>query len=962
MYPTILAQAGSSPTKQPKYTPITTLNWFSGLVTQRSPFSPYSSRSEARYLGGRPDMLIDGLNIELTNIGTLQRRPGLSLFSSANLGSAPLTFYSFHPPSALNNPITIIADTATNVYTLTTTSKTSILTKANGAGQSYFQGVGTTLYIGDGVDLQAWPGTGVTRNWGIAMNNTASTIGPNGCGTGADVPVTNGTIWANPGNITANDGSFATVTLTPPTGGTFTVGPNAPTAAVTTGVGAPWGSPTSIEILDGVGATSSVTIHSLFSQFLQGTGYNFGIPANANINGITVVVYYIGAPSVNFTYGGSSDLWGTTWAPSDINNSGFGVQLRITNDGANNLTDSVQLVKAGAGSGSGKSSGFGNAEDTVDFISISVSYTTPVGLTSLTDLLQGTNFGFALSSANTVSGILVEIKGVGNSQPTGTSLIVSIVKNGIPAGAAKTSILLNGTNTFISLGSSSDLWGTTFSPGDINNTNFGISIQGTNSSASSAQWSVDFVRITVFGTGGPTIAVSGSAGTFSATVGYQYVFAYGNSSSGAVSNPTPPSASTGIFTNKLNVAVTLTASTDPQVNQIRVFRTKDGGSTFFELPISPFSNTSTNILDNSPDSSLNLFSFFLVSPTFSNSPPPAGLINLTYHLNRIWGSVGNFVYYAGGPDTLLGNGAEAFPPSNVFPFPSPVKKLVPISNGLLVFTTDDTWVIVGTTNSTFYSMIYQEGLGILSWNALDIAGSNIFMYTSDKQFLVGTAAGLNEIGFAIGDKLEASFNPATVYVASLISGTRDKAVFISDGVSNWFRCNWNQPPEGGPAWSPMATITGGATAVVSVETSPGVHQLFVGQSNGSVLVRDLSTFSDNSFSYSAFITIGSIVLAQPGQLAEVSNINLELQKRGTVPGLGVLLDEISGSFEVLNNSVDSPARLTPSKTLFSKRFDLAQGNDSALCRHLRIQISFATEAVQNELLTLSIFGKLRYEE
>lgn len=913
-------------------------------------------------------MLIDGLNIELTNIGTLQRRPGFSLFSSANLGSAPLTFYSFHPPSNSNNPITIIADTATNVYTLNSTSKTSILTKSNGSGQSYFQGVGTVLYIGDGIDLQAWPGTGSTRNWGIVMNNTASTLGPNSCGTGADVNFP-GTVWINPGNITTNDGNFATVSLAAPSAGASTQGPNAPGAAVSVPSGLrPWSDPTNIEVNDGLSA--SVFLNAIaVSQNLQGTNFGFGIPSNATINGITVLIkktsfdgnitdftvklikggslsgndkanlgteVVIGGGFSNFTYGGGADLWGNTLTPADVNASNFGIGY------ATQAPSPTSVL--------------------VDFVSITVSYTIPVGASTVTDLLQGTNFGFGLSSANTVSGVLVEIKGVGNAQPAGASLTVSIVKNGTQAGAPKTNIVLNGTNTFISLGSSSDLWGTSFSPGDINNVNFGISIQGVNSGSGTGQWSVDFVRITVFGTGGPTIAVSGAAGSFSATVGYSYVFAYGNSTSGAVSNPTPPSGSTGIFTNKANVSVTLTASTDPQVNQIRVFRTKDGGSTFFELPTSPFSNTSTSILDNSPDSSLNLFSFFLVSPTFSNSPPPAGLINLTYHLNRIWGSVGNFVYYAGGPDTLLGNGAEAFPPSNVFAFPSPVKKLVPISNGLLVFTTDDTWVIVGTTTSTFYSMIYQEGLGILSWNALDIAGSNLFMYTSDKQFLVGTASGLNEIGFAIGDQLEANFNPSNVYVASLISGTRDKAVFISDGVSNWFRCNWNQPPEGGPAWSPIANITGGATAVVSVETSPGVHQLFVGQSNGSVLVRNLSTFSDNGSNYSAFATIGSIVLAQPGQLAEVSNVNLELQKRGTIPSLGVLLDEISGSFEFLNNSVDSPARLKPSKTIFSKRFDLAQGNDSALCRHLRIKISFAAEAVQNELLTLSIFGKLRYEE
>jgi hypothetical protein len=412
MYPTVLAQAGSSPTRQPKYTPITTLSWFSGLVTQRSPFSPYSSRSEARYLGGRPDMLIGGLNVELSNIGTLQRRPGLSVFSSANLGGPALTFYAFHPPSNSNNPITIIADTATNVYTLTTSSKTSILTKANGSGQTYFQGVGNTLYMGDGIDLQAWQGTGATRNWGIGMNNTASTVGPNGCGTGTDVSVP-GTVWINPGNITANDGNFATVTLPPPSAGSSTAGPNSPGTAGTSGAGRVWSNPNNIKVKDGSSATVILFGANLTSNELQASNYSFGIPSNATITGITVTITKAGSvvgdmfdndvtllkagvavgtpktdpnswPTVltDVSYGNSADLWGTTWTPSDINNSGFGVQ--------------ISAIYSSSGSTA-----------SVDYISITISYNVPVGASTVTDLLEGTNFGFALSSANTVSGVLV---------------------------------------------------------------------------------------------------------------------------------------------------------------------------------------------------------------------------------------------------------------------------------------------------------------------------------------------------------------------------------------------------------------------------------------------------------------------------------------------------------------------------------------------------------------------------
>ena len=42
-----------------------------------------------RFMGGRPDALIDGLNVELTNKLTLARRPGLTAFSTATYPTPP---------------------------------------------------------------------------------------------------------------------------------------------------------------------------------------------------------------------------------------------------------------------------------------------------------------------------------------------------------------------------------------------------------------------------------------------------------------------------------------------------------------------------------------------------------------------------------------------------------------------------------------------------------------------------------------------------------------------------------------------------------------------------------------------------------------------------------------------------------------------------------------------------------
>src|SRR5271157_5619370 len=212
-------------------------------------------------------------------------------------------------------------------------------------------------------------------------------------------------------------------------------------------------------------------------------------------------------------------------------------------------------------------------------------------------------------------------------------------------------------------------------------TNFGVYIQGSNSDPFiTASYSVDFVRITVYFGGAPGIAVSGTAGSMSAVNGgWSYVQAFGNSNSGHVSSASPNSQSTGDFSNKLGVLVTLVPSTDPQVNQIWVFRTTDGGATnlLFNIPGSPFSNTSQVITDSAPDVpnkttsvALNLQLEAALSPF--NNPPPPGLNKIAYYAGRMWGVVGNTVYFSLGPEVTIGNGNEAFPPAFNMTFPTQI--------------------------------------------------------------------------------------------------------------------------------------------------------------------------------------------------------------------------------------------------------------------------------------------------
>ena len=142
---------------------------------------------------------------------------------------------------------------------------------------------------------------------------------------------------------------------------------NAGTGTNATGIGSyAWSNANNILTNDNVYATVAPSNNGDVSNYLRGTNYSFAIPAAATINGIQVT---IGKVSDNFfgidllydnsvklvkagtivgnnkangstwptsesavTYGSSSDLWGTTWTPSDINNTNFGAALSVVNN------------------------------------------------------------------------------------------------------------------------------------------------------------------------------------------------------------------------------------------------------------------------------------------------------------------------------------------------------------------------------------------------------------------------------------------------------------------------------------------------------------------------------------------------------------------------------------------------------------------------------------------------------
>lgn len=511
-----------------------------------------------------------------------------------------------------------------------------------------------------------------------------------------------------------------------------------------------------------------------------------------------------------------------------------------------------------------------------------------------TNALNGTQYGFSLPAGAVITGIQATITGFAaltlGTHATGFSAAALIV-NGSFIGSGK-SVTLPLTNGTVTIGGPTDTWGATLTPSTINNTTFGMQFFGTyqhdsSNSATTFSWSIDAVQLVVFFTGGPVISVSGSAGTMTATAGYTYVYCYGNSATGHISSPTLPSFSTGVFTNKLNVAVTLTASTDPQVNQIHVFRTTDGGGgTYFELPTSPFANTSTNILDTATDASLNALS---IAPTPNFNDPPTPFQAPVYFSGRIWGFLNNKVYFSGLEEINQGVPEESFPSGiagNFWAFDEPVQGLgvagVGSNQTLGILCGGRLYGIQGNTLDTFRRFLVSNRRGCRNRTCVTSLGGMMAWLDSANQVWATDGNSLEELSTMIRPDL-AGITQANCSMTFHTAG-RFHWLVLSTGTK-LFVYDVDQDQ-----WMPPWTF--GPNYIFSGEVSPGNYVL-TAATNTKGLQMNPSAFNDNGATYAPAMKV-SLLSVIPDYGSRFSYIGMGSYNEPTRTG-------VPYTFQVTNN-------------------------------------------------------------
>ena len=161
------------------------------------------------------------------------------------------------------------------------------------------------------------------------------------------------------------------------------------------------------------------------------------------------------------------------------------------------------------------------------------------------------------------------------------------------------------------------------------------------------------------------------------------------------------------------------------------------------------------------------------------------------------------------------------------------------------------------------------------------------------------------------------------------------------------------------AWDAVAQPAMGAGPIASIDlaTSPS-HRRLVLANSGNIYYRNTTSFSDNGTAYSAFATVGSIVMSEPGEPAvNLEKIVITSAKVGTDFTIAVLPNEISGSFTTVPFTAADPWQLVASSTINMKRYDW-KGIQSLLAnivKHVQLKITFpGSDTVKNEVYTISL--------
>lgn len=408
----------------------------------------------------------------------------------------------------------------------------------------------------------------------------------------------------------------------------------------------------------------------------------------------------------------------------------------------------------------------------------------------------------------------------------------------------------------------------------------------------------------------PSIGTTGTG--ISAYSGWYYVYTYCNSSTGHESSASPLSACTGIVSNK-TVTITVVASSDSQVDQIRIYRTTDGGSTdptvMREISGSPFSNTSTTQNDTTADTSLST----RTAPGFtSNDPPTAGAKLCTDATGGRVFIASNATTYYSAQEELPANGVpqECFPSGlsgNNFTWPQEVQAQATQPDGVAIFTRGKIWKIAGNLRNNFIPLGLLDRRGAISVTAVTSLGNSVaWLDTASQVFLDGT-----EVGFDIRNDIK-NIDHSQAYLTMHIQG-RFHWLSLLDGANGKIYFYDMDTQE----WMPPKVLPAAASALSSGESASGSVKLTCALGKTKAYSLNASKYNDGGTTYTAtgilnLLKVGDAVgsferFAIETGATTASTVSYELDD-----------DPTTATFTDISGSASEPVRRTQGSNLIKK--------------------------------------------
>lgn len=135
--------------------------------------------------------------------------------------------------------------------------------------------------------------------------------------------------------------------------------------------------------------------------------------------------------------------------------------------------------------------------------------------------LTPSDYSFSIPSNAVITGIVVEVLKKGSALNSISDSIVQLVSNNFAVGS---NLALNETwttsNNMSTYGSSTNLWGSSWTPSLINDATFGVLVKAKNISTSQVTASVDWIGVTVYYSTATGIAMTSSTSSDNITVQY----------------------------------------------------------------------------------------------------------------------------------------------------------------------------------------------------------------------------------------------------------------------------------------------------------------------------------------------------------------------------------------------------------------------------------------------------------